>query len=412
MQPEKNGVGYPRHRLHIRCPPSQPILFSTMKTAFLSNGSLYLSGNGSDYTEHLSDFAQQVRERHQRIQERHSWKSDNPSGEALGYNLWNRVEERDNHLPMVQILSVCTGLENDLFYFLSTPSVGGLFRYDPEEQHERRVFHKEDLILMDLAHHPEREELACSVPDDMGNSLAVVSNRTFHLDFLTEGDSVDRCPSWIPGTPEELVYQTAGIGLNQDHSYSHLAPYSIVRLNISTAQQEDLLGDPEHDYMNPQMDAEGNLYCIRRPYFRGGFRSHGEALKDFLLIPFRLLKAIYGFLDAFSRLFGKQTLTNAATGEKREVNGRDVYLKGVKLDANVDKQEGKETAVVPDSWKLIRKSAEGNIDVLASHVGDFRLTASGHILWSDGRRLHLYEDGVSQKLYSSKQMMEQVLPLP
>ncbi len=380
-----------------------------MNYAYLSNGSLHIAKDGGAFKEYESEFGMQVLRRQQNMEERHAWKSQEA---GMGYNLWNRGggEGAAGILPSeVRIVSACDAGEKGLFFVLSTPSVGGLFRYHKQEDRELRIFHKEGLYLTDLHHHAGREEFLCAVPDQEGQHLGILRDSGADLELLTEGDSVDAHPYWVPGTENQLLYQSAGIGRYRDGSFSHLGPSGILRLNLETASTEELFSDPAYDYLNPSEDGEGNLYCIRRPYFQGGFRSHREALKDFLLIPYRLLRGLYGFLNAFTQLFGKRTLTNAATGEKKEVENHQMFLKGARLQQAAEGAAGEDAILVPNTWELICRKPSGEVEVIEKNVGEYCLLPEGGILFSDGRRIREWNEGESKLLFKTKNVIEQLL---
>ena len=51
--------------------------------------------------------------------------------------------------------------------------------------------------------------------------------------------------------------------------------------------------------------------AIRRPVDKPAVERAGGALKDTLLMPFRLLKAVFGYLNFFSMVYGKEPLRSA-----------------------------------------------------------------------------------------------------
>jgi hypothetical protein len=49
---------------------------------------------------------------------------------------------------------------------------------------------------------------------------------------------------------------------------------------------------------------------------------------------------------------------------------------------------------------LVRKSPDGAETALAKHVVAYDLSSDGRIAWSDGRNVHLFSNGRSEKLTS------------
>ncbi len=56
---------------------------------------------------------------------------------------------------------------------------------------------------------------------------------------------------------------------------------------------------------------DGHLYYIRRPYEVSHF-SPRTALLDLVLFPFRLLRAVFHFLNFFSLVYSRKPLTTAS----------------------------------------------------------------------------------------------------
>lgn len=388
-----------------------------MDFAYITNGKLYVARAGAPTHGVVSEFADQVMRRHQKSVEKGQWKSPRAGAGVADYDLWNngRGPELDPE-NLVKFLSVAASPDpRFLYYTLRTESVGGLFRYDLEEGAERRIFHKENLEISDIQHHPDRDELVCSVRDGAGSSLAIVSNERFDLEFVTEGDSYDLAPSWIPGSTDEIVFQSAGIGRHQSGVVVAIGPAAVVRLNLKTGRQETLLEDPAHDFLAPRFDSQGNLFCIRRPYEPAGRRvSHSEALKDFFLMPYRLLKAIFGFLNLISQVFGKQALSNAATGQRNDLDVKSVYLKGRLLNlrhqkASTGDPDRDHPSLVPPDWELICRTPDGKIQVLDKRVGDYTLKASGLCIYTDGYQVFQASPGASpERLHRGQEIIETV----
>jgi hypothetical protein len=66
---------------------------------------------------------------------------------------------------------------------------------------------------------------------------------------------------------------------------------------MESAELETLAEDPHTDYLSPQVTEDGTLLYIRRPYNEHGRLRPLRALKDTLLLPFRLLYALFQFFN-------------------------------------------------------------------------------------------------------------------
>lgn len=382
-----------------------------MKHLYISNGHLFLKDGEGDAVEIDSDFGAKVVERGEKLREKNQWKNQTrPEQGMFALNVWN-VPEDGNPREQIRIQSAAMGLKDDeVYYILTTEAVGGLFRYDLRERSERRIFHKENFLASDLDHHPREAKLLCAVAQDAVKNIALLSCERFDCDFLTEGDSADESPSWVPGEKSCFVYQSAGIGRNQAGHHVGLGPSSIEKVDLDGKTQKTILSDERYDYLSPKVDNAGNLYCIRRDYEVGGrSASPLEILKDFVLFPFRLLKAAYGFLEMMTQIFAKESLQTSASGMNKEVDMRHAWIKGrlIQLKAYDAKREGE--SIFPSSWKLIKVSAPSGVgEVLFSGVGDFDISPNGEVLYTTGRSILSARDEGSQRLWKGREIIEEV----
>src|SRR5260370_33911995 len=117
-------------------------------------------------------------------------------------------------------------------------------------------------------------------------------------------------PRWVPGREDaegprkpdvegKIVFQPDGIARNAQGVAAGRSPFSIQMLALQGGEVSSLVEDPEHDLLAPQMDAEGALYYIRKPYEKPPARVNWlRAPLDFLLFPFRLLNALFHYLNS------------------------------------------------------------------------------------------------------------------
>ena len=134
---------------------------------------------------------------------------------------------------------------------------------------------------------------------------------------------------------------------------------------------------------------------------------------DILLIPYRLARAGYYFLNFFSMMFSGQPLRTAGGPERpADPNTRMMSLWGQMIDTRKQLAKGKKTdeqGLVPQDWQFIRRSPSGTEDVLASGVLTFDVAPTGEILYTNGRQIWLRKpDGATEKL-GSDHFIERVL---
>ena len=386
---------------------------TTMNYAYISGGRLYVSRNGAQPVEIESAFAAQVIARHQQAMERRQWKAG--SGDSMmtrGYDLWgngSRGGSGDDSM-LVRMLSVTGSPRPELIYYsLATDAVGGLFCQNLDTGEERRVFHKERYHLDDLAHHPTRNEILAVKRDADGSSIVITACERFDVHTVTEGDSLDLSPSWIPGEEDSFVYQSAGVGRNQSGNAIGLGPCSIIRVDMKSGRSTVLLEDEQYDYLCPRMDKEGNLYCIRRKYDRGGRAlTVGETIKEFVLVPVRLVKALFGFLNMMSQIFGKESLLKTGVGGKKEIDRQEVFLKGRLIDLKKRENAKEEHGIAPSDWTLIKVDPSGAVSEVRGNVCDFDWNPQSGLILTNGLAVSGEENSGWSSVFKGKDIIEYV----
>ncbi|MBN2234093.1 MAG: hypothetical protein JW706_03020 [Opitutales bacterium] len=384
-----------------------------MNYAYISGGRLYVSRNGAQPVEIESAFAAQVIARHQQSIERRQWKAGSGDGMMTrGYDLWgngSRGGSGDDSM-LVRMLSVTGSPKPELIYYsLATDAVGGLFCQNLDTGEERRVFHKERYHLDDLAHHPTRDEILAVKRDADGSSIVITACERFDVHTVTEGDSLDLSPSWIPGEDDSFVYQSAGVGRNQSGNAIGLGPCSIIRVDMKSGRSTVLLEDEQFDYLCPRMDKEGNLYCIRRKYDRGGRAlTVGETIKEFVLVPVRLVKAFFGFLNMMSQIFGKESLLKTGVGGKKEIDRQEVFLKGRLIDLKKRENAKEEHGIAPSDWTLIKVDPGGVVFEVRGNVCDFDWHPQSGLILTNGLAVSGEENSGWSSVYKGKDIIEYV----
>lgn len=382
-----------------------------MRFAFLSQGKLFVSRPGAAPALIDSTFGQELRETHQRIQQKNQWKR-NSSGAQFA--AWGGGANFDPASVPVQISGITGGGKaSSLVYALNTDTFGGLFSYDLEEKTELRLFHKNDFSLHEVHRHPvdSTTYACCREYRDGSARIAVSESEGRRLSDVTEGDSRDESPAWIPGRERSLLFQSAGMGRNQNGDLVGLGPYSIQSLDLVSGRHETLLEDDRIDYLSPRMDEAGNLYCIRRPYEDPTQRraSFSTFMLDIICFPYRFLRAIFCFFDVFSKLFTGKALANSrqAPGGTRNADLKRMVLYGRLLDVEKAQQSKQgapgEQSLVPKTWELIRVSPDGKKDVIDSGVMSFDLLPGGALLICNGSAIStLSKDGSREVLHRDK----------
>src|SRR5262245_49900098 len=243
---------------------------SDLTIAWLAQGKIRLKQGSAPARTIESRFGQTIRERAVKAQQRHSWKTGGSEEKFLaGAMLWGR-SPRDPAALRLSITSLCQGpAAGQVLYSLETDDLCGILQLEEFGAEERRLWNKNDKRI-DHLHLSGEGELACSVRHEFGTSnIAVRVSEESGFSEVTEGDSVDTAPAWIPGTERQLVFQSAGVGRDRDGHFAGIGAYGIQKLDINSGELVTLREDPRYDFLTPRMTSDGALYFIRRPHVTG-----------------------------------------------------------------------------------------------------------------------------------------------
>jgi hypothetical protein len=367
-----------------------------MRFVFLTEGGLFLKEEGRDAVEIESQFAQAAVDRATTRSVRQAWKGQERGGPGNPYSaqtVWGRQAgtASDDH-PTMRHVARGPG-PDELLYALAMSASSGLFRYNLATHEEYRLFHRQDFDACGLSCDRVNGQIVVSSrgKETLGK-LMLIDDATRRRDQITAGDGHDSNPSHDPATRGIVYFQSSGVGRNEQGEIVALGPAAIHRLDQASGEMQTVLEDEDWDFLQPKAGAGGALYYIRRPYATREDLTLGQKLKAFFLLPFHLGGAIFGFLDAFSRMFGKQSLRPAGKGpglpltQSRYATFHDTTIQ---LE-RVLNQRGKiddDLQLVPKTWELVRRDSSGDETVIAKHVVAFDLSPDGEVVYADGLRV-------------------------
>jgi hypothetical protein len=318
--------------------------------AYLAGGRLHVKIGEAPVRVFDSAFGQQMRDRHVEIQQKHGWKAEGRGARFMSGLLWG-MPERDGAAMRVAITSLTRGPRpGELLYALDTEGRSAVCLFTAADGSERRLLHGSAQRIRDVRAAPGREHIACSVAHPDGTaSIAVMGLDATELREVTEGDAQDRFPAWAPGPGARLVYQSASVGRDAAGHPAALGPSEVHLLDLQTGALETVAADANADLLCPQLDAQGTVLCLRRPRQRHE-RSLLAAVLDVVLIPARLLFAVFQYLNFFSARYTGKPLTTAGARQK----GADVRKMMVWSNLMEAEQAGagdEPPPAVPRSWQ-------------------------------------------------------------
>jgi hypothetical protein len=389
--------------------------------AYLSQGRLYVKLGDEPVRAVDSKFGESVRQRAAQIQNRNAWKTRGTGARFMsGGVLWGRGAEPDALEMPIRITGVSPGAKpGELFYSLSTDEIGGVFLLRERATDELRLLHTADFRVRRLAAGRGQDAVACVIQHQGGPSaIAVMHSDGTELREVTQGDTIDDAPHWVPGSSREIVFQSAAIGRNHSGFAVTQAAFAIHKLDLEEGTVTLMAEDPRFDLLTPQVASDGSLYYIRRPYRNPNQSvSPGRAALDLLALPFRLVFAFFQYLNFFALRYTGNPLTTAGNARQKHADIRKVMMWGNLLDADkaAGQAEDGTPTLVPKSWELVRRApaggGDGREEVVAKGVLSFDLEAEGSLLYSNGGGIYRVDTkGVVEQL-GKDSLIEQVVTL-
>ena len=379
--------------------------------AFISDGKLFYQAPGKDIREVQSPHVQGVMERMQQRQQLHGWKE----GTSFGTSFSGYEGQTPSDAVRIQATSAQFVTRDRMLYVLRDESFGGLFEYNFIEEREKRLIHKQYLALDDLSIHDDGKRLLCAQHAQNGAANIVMMDVTGdNLRELTSGDTVDAAPAWVPGQADSVLFQSSGLARSEAGFVVAQGPASIQMADTSTGLLTTILEDPRRDFLQPRVGPDGYLYYIRRPYEAPKY-GVGSAVVDTLLFPFRLLRALFHYLNFFSLMYSRKPLTTAS-GPAVRADLKDILIRGKRLDAEAAMRSHSRLngvpSLVPASWQLVCRSPQGQDYVLASHVASFDIAYDGTVLFSNGYGVFALDGAGRPKILLKDKLILDVIVAP
>lgn len=375
--------------------------------AFLANGLLFHRERNGEVKQVHSAYAQESIDRRERARDRHNWKQGTSFTIAAGGGM------RSFDVADKPVLATAAAYEanGDLLYFLKDDGIGGLFRREAASGNELRVLLRPNLQLADLGLSPDGGLLAASAQQSGGEANIVLFNRDGSgFREVTGGDTVDAAPAWVPDAPKRLLFQSSGLARDERGAIVAQGHASIQMLDMESGSVAPILESPDFDYLKPRVCPAGNLLFIRRPYEAPRY-STTNLLTDTLFFPFRLLRALFHYLNFFSLMYSRKPLTSAS-GPALRADLKSILLQGRRIDAEKALRSERPVqgvpSLVPSSWELVSRNREGVERVLATNVTSYDLSPDGTIVYSNGRGVFVLEQDGSAGLALKDDLIAEV----
>lgn len=354
-------------------------------------------------SDYLTNYIAQT----QRMNDAKQWKSS-------GYGASFRGETQDRHPERVEafVNSLAVLDEKTVLYSFTVNEMSGLYKKDftREKDGEAHVVHSNNTEFLGLDYNERTDTAVCTVKtDSVCANLALVDMKTNDYRVVTGGDSKDYNPSFSRAKANTVLFDSCGVGRDYNGTFVRYAPAAVASLNTLTMEITEIKSSDKYSYVCPKDDEQGNLYCIRRPVAE---KKKRNLFIDILLIPWRLLQAIYYFLESFVLLFTGKTFTekNQNPTKGRERNSQQILIDGNKIEADKEfkrnqRNKDKLAGFIPYSWQLI-KLTDGGDEIIKKGIAAFDVCPDGALVCTNGKHVFRIADGKTEKIASGTAILK------
>lgn len=309
-------------------------------------------------------------------------------------------------------VSSLTKLGNELAYTLAIDNVCGIYTHNDDSENDGILISDSNYKYTHIDRGTYSSVVSASFAGE--SHIGIISDGRNGCEFLTEGTSRERWPSWSKKSAKRILYSGCGLAMPQkaveekerlksypamilesfeDYSYIE-SPYSIYSIDLDSMELTELISDSSEkfSYIKPYEAADGYIYYIKKPYNEN--KSSGTSFVDILLSPLRLIGAIFGFLNFFTIKYSGKTLTkNAGNTKAKNMSEEKLFIDGNIFEAgkeleNNRRQGDKFPGAVPRTYQLCRRlGADGKEEVIKKGVIAYACKDNGEVLCSNGSHL-------------------------
>lgn len=353
---------------------------------YISKGGLFLTDGGTSVDlpcEAVEKYKKTIAE----VNQKKDWKTKG-SGAMFMYGAGVAAERAVTNANVTG--AAFSG--NEIIYSAVLDNSSAIYKrsVSVSEHDENIIIRKQDLKIFDLSLCKANGNLAASAGTGYARNIIFIAANSVDLNFLTEGDSIDSNPAFDPKNPDVIYFDSCGIAYYENGFFLGVGPRSIAKLNTAAGSLDDVLTDDNYDFFKPKCDSGGNMYCIKRPY-KDTLRNKAS-LKDVFLAPFKIIKAIIGWLDYFTKSYAGESLKTKGGNPARSKNlsEKEIFIENNLINVEKSLAESKQAGnqypgIAPNNWQLIKVNAAGEQTVVKKGVLDYAITQNGDIVFSNGK---------------------------
>lgn len=361
-----------------------------MEIVFTSEGKIF-HYDGKTKTEIPCERLNKYKKALSDIRRRKEWKT---TGAGAMFTGQTEVFEDENNV--YSEVTALTPYEDGLIYGILLDSSSGIYSrsLDPSDDMEGLIISSADFRIKDADFRDGM--LAVSLGSGDEYHIALFEPPSAAYDEYTDGDTCESYISFSNSRKGRIYFSTSGNARSNYGGVQAHSPMTGAYLDIHSRTMGEVLSDEKYDFIRLQDDDNGDLWYIRQPY-GGEHEKDGMKISDIFLAPFRILKALGGWLNFMSVLWGGQSLNGKDPSQMLNERTKNRSARDIIIDGNVIKASkaasGKqaEAPFIPQSRVLVHKSDEGET-IVAKGVLDFTVDGTS-VIYSDGHGVYRLEDG-------------------
>lgn len=357
---------------------------------YVSDGKLCMA-DGTDHRTLRSLTIENYLKTAKEIEERREWKSSGAGATFMGVAIETGPAEVHTSVDAVSAVH-----GEKLIYAAATETSCGLYTKNPREDQEPEgyITRRLNSRIYDIDYDPNEKLIVASVRDSSNEKhLALCHEDQAGFRLITEGESVDITPSFSRANHHIVYFSSAGYYRDSAKGRTVYDSYNLCRFDLRSNEITDVLASKDYDYLSPRETADGRLYCLRRP--KEELDGNGASFTDIILVPFRMLKALFGWMNFFSQKYSGESLIKRSRGnnpaKQRDKSDEEQFIEGNLVNVSKALRENqlrgeKYPGIVPKSWELVEVKDGGNLTVVKKGVIDYAFDGD-RLLYSNGKYL-------------------------
>ncbi len=371
-----------------------------MNKIIFNSGMKIVEYNDGKTTEHNLDFFNRYIETSIRETEKDVWKHSGAGAQFRGDAIEHLRNSQANEIIRSEITSLQYIDEENINYSLFINDISAIYSKNltSKQASESHILHDNSLIIKGTSQKNENIALTVS-KDGITSHLAIFSKRDNDFRTVTDGDSYDEHPSYSESDDSIILFSSKGVGRDYDGNFVEYSPSSVYSYNVYAQEVEELYASNDYSFIKPKQNAKGEIFAIRKPIKD---KKKSNLLLNILLIPFRLIKAIYYMFESFTKAYtGKGFTDNSANPAKNnEKNPKQIFIEGNLIYADKEyklnkKHSGDFAGIIPRNYELVKFLNNGEIEVICKGViaydfdidGNFIVSNGKYILKTDGKKI-------------------------